>query len=145
MPTNLYGPNDNYDLEKSHVIPALIRKFDEAKMSNLPSVEVWGSGTPLREFMHVDDLADACLFLMVKYSSLEFVNIGSGIEQSIKELAEVIKISIGFSGQIVWNTSKPDGTLRKLMDISMLKRIGWECKIDLVKGLAMTILNKTIQ
>ena len=145
MPTNLYGPNDNYDLEKSHVIPALIRKFDEAKMSNLPSVEVWGSGTPLREFMHVDDLADACLFLMVKYSSLEFVNIGSGIELSIKELAEVIKKSIGFSGQIVWNTSKPDGTLRKLMDISMLKRIGWECKIDLVKGLAMTILNKTIQ
>ena len=120
MPTNLYGPNDNYDLEKSHVIPALIRKFHEAKVNNSPSVAVLGSGKPLREFMHVDDLAEACLFLIKKYDSSVFINIGSGVELSIKELAQLIRTVVGFSGQITWDTTKPDGTPRKLMDTSKM-------------------------
>jgi GDP-L-fucose synthase len=135
MPTNLYGPNDNYDLEKSHVIPALIRKFDEAKMSNLPSVEVWGSGTPLREFMHVDDLADACLFLMNHYSEDEFINIGSGQELMISELAELMKKVIGVNTEIKFDTSKPDGTPRKFMSTSKIRRLGWSPKISLENGI----------
>jgi GDP-L-fucose synthase len=135
MPTNLYGPNDNYDLEKSHVIPALIRKFDEAKMSNLPSVEVWGSGTPLREFMHVDDLADACLFLMNHYSEDEFINIGSGQELSISELAELMKKVIGVNTELKFDTSKPDGTPRKFMSTSKIRRLGWSPKISLENGI----------
>jgi len=135
MPTNLYGPNDNYDLEKSHVIPALIRKFDEAKMSNLPSVEVWGSGTPLREFMHVDDLADACLFLMNHYSEDEFINIGSGQELMISELAELMKKVIGVNTEIKFDTSNPDGTPRKFMSTSKIRRLGWSPKISLENGI----------
>jgi GDP-L-fucose synthase len=139
MPTNLYGPNDNYDLYSSHVIPALIRKFIEANTNQSPSVEVWGSGQPLREFLHVDDLADACLFLMLNYSDEQFVNIGCGQEISIKDLAFLIKEIIGFSGEIKFDTSKPDGTPRKLMDISSLKKLGWSPAISLQQGLERTI------
>lgn len=142
MPTNLYGPNDNYDLNTSHVIPALIRKFHEAKVNNSPTVEVWGSGKPLREFMHVDDLADACLFLMISYSEEGFVNIGSGEEVSIKDLAVSIKKIIGFGGELKFDATKPDGTPRKLMDVTKLKRIGWEYRIDLVMGLKMVVENE---
>lgn len=142
MPTNLYGPNDNYDLNNSHVIPALIRKFHEAKVNNLPSVEVWGSGNPLREFMHVDDLADACLFLMDKYSEVRHVNVGSGEEISIKDLALTIKSIVKFSGELRFDTAKPNGTPRKLMDISILKKMGWRCQIDLFTGLKIIIDSK---
>jgi len=135
MPTNLYGPNDNYDLKNSHVIPALIRKFKEAKATNSSFVEVWGSGTPLREFLHVDDLADACLFLMNNYSGVKFLNLGSGEEVSIRELAMLIKEILGFSGEIMFDSSKPDGTPRKLMDGSKLKNMGWNFKISLANGL----------
>jgi GDP-L-fucose synthase len=135
MPTNLYGPNDNYDLEKSHVIPALIRKFHEANVNNSASVEVWGSGKPLREFMHVDDLADACLFLMDKYSQEGFVNIGSGEEISIGDLAQLIKRIVDFKGKIIFDSSKPDGTPRKLMDVTKLSQLGWRSKIALAEGL----------
>jgi GDP-L-fucose synthase len=135
MPTNLYGPNDNYDLTNSHVIPALIRKFHEAKMSQQPTVEVWGSGKPLREFMHVDDLADACLFLMSHYNEEEFVNIGTGEELSIGELAQLIKKVVGVKADIMFEASKPDGTPRKLMDSSKLRVLGWSPKISLEKGL----------
>jgi GDP-L-fucose synthase len=135
MPTNLYGPNDNYDLEKSHVIPALIRKFHEAKVNNSPSVEVWGSGKPLREFMHVDDLADACLFLMDKYNEEGFINIGTGEEVSIAELAKIVKNVVNVSSEIEFNASKPDGTPRKLMDSTRLNNSGWRSKISLKEGL----------
>ena len=135
MPTNLYGPNDNYDLEKSHVLPALIRKFHEAKKQNLESVTLWGTGTPRREFMHVDDLADACYFLMNNYSEKGFVNIGVGDDISILELAQTIKGIIGFDGQIVHDLSKPDGTPRKLMDSSRLNQMGWKPKISLEEGI----------
>lgn len=135
MPTNLYGANDNYDLKNSHVIPALIRKMHEAKTSGSKTVEVWGTGTPLREFLHVDDLADACLFLMENYSGLTFVNVGVGHDLSIKELASLIKDIVGFDGDIVFDTTKPDGTPRKLMDISKLNGMGWKPKIDLRSGL----------
>jgi GDP-L-fucose synthase len=135
MPTNLYGPNDNYDLEKSHVIPALIRKFHEAKISQQPTVEVWGSGTPLREFMHVDDLADACLFLMNHYSEDEFINIGSGQELTISELAELMKKVIGVNTELKFDTSKPDGTPRKFMSTSKIRRLGWSPKISLENGI----------
>ena len=138
MPTNLYGPNDNYDLEKSHVLPALIRKFHEAKMNNAPSVEVWGTGSPWREFMHADDLADACCFLMENYSEAGFINIGSGEETTIKNLAETIKHVVGFEGDLVWNTSKPDGTPRKLMDVSKLHNLGWQHRIALPAGISRT-------
>lgn len=141
MPTNLYGPNDNYDLHNSHVIPALIRKFHEAKVNNFPTVEVWGSGTPLREFLHVEDLADACLFLMNKYSRDNFVNIGSGQELSIKNLALTIKNILGFEGELKFDPAKPDGTPRKLMDVSKLKEMGWEHRIDLVSGLKTVLRN----
>ncbi len=135
MPTNLYGPNDNYDLNNSHVLPALIRKFHEAKLKNLPSVEVWGSGTPKREFLHVDDLADGCLFLMDNYDEAEHVNVGSGQDVTIKELAETVKNIVDFKGELTFNTDKPDGTPRKLMDVSKLSVMGWDYKIELSEGI----------
>jgi GDP-L-fucose synthase len=135
MPTNLYGPNDSYDLKNSHVIPALIRKFSEAKVNKAPFVEVWGTGTPLREFLHVDDLANACLFLMTNYSGLEFVNVGSGEEISVKELALIIKKIISYKGELKFDFSKPDGTPRKLMDNSKLLTLGWAKRISLEDGL----------
>lgn len=135
MPTNLYGPGDNYDLQNSHVIPALIRKFHEAKVSGAKEVVVWGTGAPLREFMHVDDLANACYFLMMNYSDEQFVNVGSGQEVSIKELAEMIKDIVGFEGALVFDISKPDGTPRKLMDSGKLMGMGYVNQIDLNSGL----------
>jgi len=138
MPTNLYGPGDNYDPERSHVIPALLRKFHEAKVSGKPEVVMWGTGSPLREFMHVDDLASACIFLMHNYSEEEFVNVGSGEEVSIYDLALLIKEVVGYEGELVKDTSKPDGTLRKLMDSSTLYKLGWNCKVTLTEGLRMT-------
>ncbi len=134
MPTNLYGPNDNYDLNNSHVLPALIRKFHTAKVANAATVEVWGSGTPKREFLHVDDLAEACYYLMLHYDGLELVNIGSGEDVTIKELAELVKEVIGFEGELVFDATKPDGTPRKLMDISKLANLGWKYSIGLKKG-----------
>ncbi len=135
MPTNLYGPNDNYDLNNSHVLPALIRKFHEAKLSGSPTVEVWGSGSPRREFLHADDLAAACIYLMETYNEPGLVNIGTGEDVTIKELAELVKKTVGYSGEIVWNTSKPDGTPRKLMDVSKLADFGWKYSINLEDGL----------
>jgi GDP-L-fucose synthase len=135
MPTNLYGPNDNYDLQNSHVLPALIRKFLTAKKSNDPSVILWGTGTPLREFMHADDLADACLFLMEIFNEAGFVNIGTGEDLSIRELAEMVKKTVGYAGEIVLDSSKPDGTPRKLMDVSKLHGLGWRHKIELSEGI----------
>jgi GDP-L-fucose synthase len=137
MPTNLYGPNDNYDLEKSHVLPALIRKFHEAKVAGKSEVEVWGSGTPLREFLHVDDLADACYYLMQNYNEEGLVNIGTGSDLSIKDLALLVKKIVGFNGELKFNASKPDGTPRKLMDVSKLHSFGWKHKIDLEQGITM--------
>lgn len=137
MPTNLYGPNDNYDLQNSHVLPALIRKFHEGKINGLPEVEVWGTGSPLREFLHVDDLADACYFLMLNYNEKQFVNVGTGIDLSIKSLAEMVKEIVGYEGKLVWNTSKPDGTPRKLMNVSKIESLGWKHQIDLRKGIEM--------
>lgn len=138
MPTNLYGPNDNFDLNTSHVIPALIRKFHEAKINNKPYVEVWGTGKPLREFLHVDDLADACLFLMQNYDDEIWINVGSGEEVSIAELANMIKEIVGYKGRIVFNPDMPDGTPRKLLDISRLKSLGWSPKVSLIEGLKST-------
>lgn len=138
MPTNLYGPNDNFHPENSHVLPALIRRFHRAKISDAKEVIVWGTGSPLREFLHVDDLADAVVFLMEKYSGLSHINVGSGKEVTIKELAELVKEVVGFNGQLVWDSSKPDGTPRKLMDSSKLAEMGWEPKISLKDGLADT-------
>lgn len=135
MPTNLYGPNDNYDLNNSHVLPALLRKFHEAKVAGKQEVIVWGSGSPKREFLHADDLAEACLYLMENYSEPELVNIGTGVDLSIKELAEMISRIVGFEGSIVWDSSKPDGTPRKLMDVSKLHRSGWKHKIELEEGI----------
>lgn len=138
MPCNLYGINDNFSLENSHVLPALMRKFHEAKVKNEPTVTVWGSGKPLREFLNVDDLADACLYLMDHYSGNEFFNVGSGKEITILELAEMVKKVTGYQGKIVMDSSKPDGTPRKLTDISRLKAMSWEPKIDLEEGLKQT-------
>lgn len=138
MPTNLYGPNDNFHPENSHVLPGLLRRFHEAKVGRKERVVVWGSGTPLREFLHVDDLADAVVFLMEGYSGLDHVNVGSGKEVSIKELAELVKEVVGFEGELAWDSSKPDGTPRKLMDSSKLKELGWEAKISLKDGLKDT-------
>ena len=135
MPTNLYGPNDNYDLEKSHVLPALIRKFHEAKVAGKAEVEIWGTGSPLREFLHVDDLADACYFLMQNYNEEGLVNIGTGTDISIKDLALLVKKIVGFDGELKFNSSKPDGTPRKLMDIGKLHSFGWKHKIDLEEGI----------
>lgn len=134
MPTNLYGPNDNYDLANAHVLPALIRKFSEAKRQGSTSVEIWGTGTPKREFLHVDDLADASLFLMDTYNSPEIVNVGVGEDLSIKDLAVLIKECVGFEGQLTFNTSKPDGTPRKLLDTSRINELGWFPKIGLAEG-----------
>jgi GDP-L-fucose synthase len=138
MPTNLYGPNDNYDLNKSHVLPAMIRKFHEAKEENKPFVELWGTGSPLREFLHADDLADACYFLIQHYSDAGFVNIGVGNDVSIRGLAELIQQVVGYEGEIQWNTSKPDGTPRKLMDVTKLHELGWRHNIDLTDGIRLT-------
>ena len=135
MPTNLYGPNDNYNLANSHVLPALIRKFHTAKLENKSEVVMWGTGSPLREFMHADDLAEACVFLMDNFSESGFVNIGSGEEVSIKQLAEIIKDVVGFEGEIVNDLTKPDGTPRKLMDVSKLRELGWKHKISLQNGI----------
>ncbi|MEW6469146.1 MAG: GDP-L-fucose synthase [Bacteroidota bacterium] len=135
MPTNLYGPNDNYDLNNSHVLPALIRKFHTAKAENLPFVEVWGTGSPLREFMHVDDLADACFFLMSTWNEPGFVNVGVGEDISIKNLALLIKKIVGYAGELKFDTSKPDGTPRKLMDVGRLHAMGWRHKTGLEQGI----------
>ena len=135
MPTNLYGPNDNYDLQNSHVLPAMIRKFHEAKVTNNQEVNLWGTGSPMREFMHADDLAEACVYLMENYSQLEFINVGTGTDVTIKELAETVKEIVGFEGNLNWDTTKPDGTPRKLMDVSRLHAQGWKHKIDLKEGI----------
>ena len=135
MPTNLYGPNDNYDLHNSHVLPALIRKFHEAKLNGTPTVEVWGSGAPRREFLHADDLADACFYLMETYNEPGLVNIGTGEDVSIKELAELVQKTTGYEGTITWNTDQPDGTPRKLMDVGRLSGFGWTYKTRLEDGL----------
>lgn len=138
MPTNLYGPNDNFDLESSHVLPAMIRKFHEAKTNNQKEVTIWGTGNPKREFLHVDDLADACVYLMNNYDASEIVNIGSGEDLSIQELAELVKKVVGFEGEIVNDKTKPDGTPRKLLDVSKLNGLGWKHKTQLEDGITMT-------
>jgi GDP-L-fucose synthase len=138
MPTNLYGPGDNYHLQNSHVIPAMIRKFHEAKQSNAAFVEIWGTGSPLREFMYADDVADACVFLMKQYNEKLFVNIGTGEEVTIKDLALMVKEVVGFGGDIQFNTSKPDGTPRKLMDSARLHNMGWKHAVSLKDGLKKT-------
>lgn len=135
MPTNLYGQNDNFNLETSHVLPALIRRFHEAKESAAPSVTLWGSGSPMREFLHVDDLADASVFLMNKYNDSEIVNVGTGEDVTIKELAELISNTIGYTGNIEWDTNKPDGTPRKLLDVTKLHSLGWHHRIQLADGI----------
>lgn len=137
MPTNLYGPNDNYDLQNSHVLPAMIRKFHEAKINQDKAVYLWGSGSPMREFLHADDLANACIFLMHNYSEAGFVNIGTGTDVTIKALAELVKKIVGFEGELVWDSSKPDGTPRKLMDVSKLHDLGWQHQIELEQGIAL--------
>ena len=135
MPTNLYGPNDNYDLTTSHVLPALIRKFHEAKEVNASEVVIWGTGKPYREFLHVDDLADACYFLMEKFNEPGFINIGTGTDIQINDLAALVKDIVGFKGEIRNDTSKPDGTPRKLMDVSRLNQLGWTSRIELAEGI----------
>lgn len=137
MPTNLYGPNDNYHPEHSHVLPALIRRFHEAKMENRPEVVIWGTGAPLREFLYVDDLADACLFLMNHYSGDETVNLGTGKELTIAQLADLVKKVVGYEGRITFDPSRPDGTPRKLLDVSKLTGIGWTYKTELEEGIAL--------
>ena len=141
MPTNLYGPNDNYDLETSHVLPALIRKFHEAKLRQSPYVEMWGTGKPMREFLYVDDLADACLFLMERYNGNNIVNIGCGQDITISGLGNLIKEIVGFQGETRFDVAKPDGTFRKLLDISQLTTLGWSAKIDLRTGIKMAYAN----
>lgn len=138
MPTNLFGPNDKYDLNNSHVLPALIRKFHEAKVSNAEEVVVWGTGIPRREFLHVDDLADACVFLMHKYSCSSIINIGSGVDITIKALAELIKEIVDFSGEIIFDDSKPDGTMKKLLDVTQINNLGWCACTDLKRGIEST-------
>ena len=138
MPTNLYGPGDNFDLRSSHVLPALIRKFHEAKVNGAPEVVVWGTGSPRREFLHVDDLADAAIQLMLTYDQPEIVNVGVGEDVTIRELAELVKDTVGYTGRLVFDTSKPDGTPRKLLDVTRLKSLGWSAKIGLREGIANT-------
>lgn len=138
MPTNMYGPNDNHDLEAGHVLPALLRKFHEAKIQSTPTVTCWGTGAPLREFLYSDDLASACVFLMDHYSEEQFINVGSSMEISIRDLAELIKRIVGFSGEILWDATKPDGTPRKLMDSSRVMALGWKPTVDLATGLQRT-------
>ena len=135
MPTNLYGPGDNYDLQNSHVLPALLRKFHEARAQHQPEVEVWGTGTPYREFLHVDDLADACLHLMLHYEDAAIVNIGTGQDLTIRDLAELVRDITGYPGNIVFDSSKPDGTPRKQLDVSRMRDMGWEASIDLREGI----------
>ena len=135
MPTNLYGPGDNYDLEKSHVLPAMMRKFITAKSNNLNKVELWGTGNPRREFLHVDDLAEACFHILNQKNEYSMINVGTGDDISIKELAEMIKEVTGYKGELIWNTKKPDGTPRKLLEVSRIKNKGWKPKIDLLDGL----------
>lgn len=137
MPTNLYGPNDNYDLQNSHVLPAMIRKFHEAKVRGDESMELWGTGSPMREFLYADDLAEACLFLMETYNEAELVNIGTGVDVTIKELAETVQKIVGFTGEIKWDTNRPDGTPRKLMDVSKLHGLGWKHRIELADGIQL--------
>lgn len=137
MPTNLYGPNDNYDLQSSHVLPALIRRFHEAKVAGAAQVNCWGTGSPLREFLFVDDLAKACVLLMRTYSDAQFINVGSGEEVSIRALSESVARAIGFKGEVAWDTSKPDGTPRKVMDSSRLRALGWKPEIDLPTGIRL--------
>ena len=137
MPTNLYGPYDNYDLQESHVMPAMIRKFHDAMVNGDPSVELWGTGTPLREFLYVDDMADACVFLLENYDGEQHVNIGTGKEVTIKELAETVKRVVGYQGEIVWNSAMPDGTPRKLTDVTKLHNLGWTHKIELEEGVQL--------
>ena len=137
MPTNLYGTNDNYDLINSHVLPAMIRKFHEAKEKSASEMTLWGTGSPMREFLHADDLAEACLFLMENYNESELVNIGTGEDVTIKNLAALVKQIVGFQGEIIWDTSKPDGTPRKLMDVSKLHGLGWHHKIALEDGIKL--------
>jgi GDP-L-fucose synthase len=138
MPTNMYGPNDNYDLQTSHVLPALIRKFHEAREANAPAVTCWGSGAPLREFLHADDLARACVFLMERYSEDQFINVGYGSDISIKELAGLVRAVVGFKGAVLWDTQQPDGTPRKLLDSSRLLALGWKPQVDLPTGIRRT-------
>lgn len=138
MPTNIYGENDNFDLQGSHVIPAMIRKFHTAKMEGEDSVTLWGTGSPLREFLYVDDLADACVFLMEHYDGAEHINIGSGEEVSIRELAEIIKDVVGFEGNLIFDTEKPDGTPRKLLDTMKLQEFGWKYNVSLREGLELS-------
>ena len=137
MPTNLYGPHDNYDLNNSHVLPAMLRKFHEAKVNDAENVTLWGSGSPLREFLYVDDMADACVFLLENYSGVSHVNIGTGKEITIKELAELVKKTVGYEGGIVWDSSMPDGTPRKLTDVTRLHELGWRHKIELEEGVKL--------
>jgi GDP-L-fucose synthase len=139
MPTNLYGPNDNFDLQNSHVFPALIRKFVEAKRTNAPSVTLWGTGTPKREFLHVDDLAKAVLICLEKYDSDQHINIGSGEDLSIKELALKVSKAAGFTGEVIWDSTKPDGTPRKVLDVTKIKNLGWKPSISLDEGIIQTI------
>ncbi len=138
MPTNLYGPGDNFNLENSHVLPALIRKFHDAKIKNMPEVEVWGTGTPKREFLHVDDMADASVYLMNNYDGEEFINVGVGKDVSIRELAECVKEVVGFDGRLKFNDDKPDGAPRKLLNVSKLNATGWQAKITLKVGITAT-------
>jgi GDP-L-fucose synthase len=138
MPTNLYGPGDNFDLQNSHVLPAMIRKFHEAKVNSEPIVTLWGSGSPMREFLHVDDLARACHYLLENYDDPAPVNIGWGVDVTIKQLAEMVKGIVGFGGEIVWDSNKPDGTPRKLLDTSVINSIGWKPQIEIEEGIAST-------
>ena len=137
MPTNLYGPYDNYDLKGSHVMPAMIRKFHEAKVQGAPTVELWGTGTPLREFLYVDDMADACVFLLENYEGEQHVNIGTGKEVTIKQLAETVKSVVGYEGEIIWNKDMPDGTPRKLTDVTKLHSLGWNHRVELEEGVKL--------
>jgi len=145
MPTNLYGPNDNYDLNNSHVLPAMLRKFHEAKTENQPSVELWGDGSPMREFLHVDDLAEGCFYLMENFSDYGQINIGTGEDLSIKDLALLIQNIVGYTGNIEWNTSKPNGTPRKLMEVSKINNMGWKAKISLEEGIRKVYQEKFLK
>jgi GDP-L-fucose synthase len=138
MPTNLYGPNDNFDLEGGHVLPALLRKFDDARLAGDRVVEIWGTGSPRREFLHVDDLADACLFLMRNYDGDQHINVGTGIDLTIRELAEMVREVVYPGVELAFDTSKPDGTPRKVLDVSQLSQLGWSAQIDVREGLAGT-------
>lgn len=145
MPTNLYGPNDNYDIKTSHVLPAMLYKFHDAKINNKPNVEIWGTGKPMREFLHVDDMVDACYFLMQNYNENEIINIGCGEDISISDLANLIKTIVGYTGNIIYNTNMPDGTYRKKLDISLLKLLGFEHKISLYDGIKQVYEEKFLK